>query len=182
MSPDFTKNNSDMLEAAARCIKLRQHLPAMVLIYSHIDTLAWAGSSKQKGSVRTTFEDWVNRWLLPELAPAVPTLTATDLYAARCGVLHRLTGSSDLSVAGKAKRIAYAWGTAQAQLLDEVLSSTEFAGTFVTLHYEVLLHAVEKALENFIASAQSDDTLRARLEEASGEHYTSIRTEGGDEG
>lgn len=171
-----------MLEAAGRCVQLRQHLPAMVLIYSHIDTLAWAGSSKQKASVRATFEEWVSRWLLPELATVAPTLTATDLYAARCAVLHTLTGSSDLSIAGKAKRIAYAWGTARAHVLDEALGSTEFAGTFVTLHYENLLQALKSALEKFTLAAQSDASLRASLEEASGQHYMSIRTESKDGG
>ncbi len=76
-----------MLEAAGRCIQLRQHLPAMVLIYSHIDTLAWVGPSKQKASVRVTFEDWVNRWFLPELRhlrPLSQQQTCTQLDAASC--------------------------------------------------------------------------------------------------
>jgi cytosine/adenosine deaminase-related metal-dependent hydrolase len=72
MSPHFTKNNTDMLDAAARCIRLRQYLPALVMIYTHIDTLARAGSTKQKGTVRQNFEEWVNRWLLPEMAADAP--------------------------------------------------------------------------------------------------------------
>jgi hypothetical protein len=181
MSPHFEKNNKDMIDAAARCVELRQFLPALVLMYTHIDTLAWAGSSKEKRSTRRNFESWVEKWLLPELAADAPKLTATDLYAARCGVLHSLTSKSDLSSSGAAREIAYAWGTAKSSVLDEVLSKTKFANKLVTLHYEALLNGLRNAVAKFTTVAQSDILLRERLEEAAGKHYMNIPNRWSDE-
>jgi hypothetical protein len=176
MSPHFIKNNKDMIEAAERCIELRQFLPALVLIYSHIDTLAWAGSTKETRNVRRNFETWVSRWLIPELSVDSPSLTATDLYAARCGVLHSLTSKSDLSSAGEAKEVCYAWGNAKASILDSALSTTVFSGKLVTVHVEALLNGLREAIAKFIEAADTDPSLRTNLEEAAGKHYMNIST------
>lgn len=171
MSPEFLKNNAEMLDAASRSIQLRQHIPTMVLIYTHIDALAWAGSAKQHGLVRKNFEDWVLKWMLPALTAEAPTLTATDLYAARCGILHTLTASSDLADLGKAKKLAYAWGTAPAKALDDVFAASGLAGTVVTIHYEALLGALRYGYDRFIASTNNDPVLKQRLEEAARKHF-----------
>ena len=171
MSPELLKNNAEMLDAAAQSIKLRQHLPSMVLIYTLVDTLAWASSSKQGSSVRKSFEGWVSKWMLPELSNVSPRLTATDLYAARCGALHTLTASSDLNELGKAKKLAYAWGTASPQALDDVFAASGAAGKIVTVHYEALLEALRNGYERLIASAANDPVLKQRLENAAGEHF-----------
>jgi len=174
MSSQFLKHNSDMLDAARHCIAQRQFLPALVLMYSHIDVLAWAGSAKQKQAVRLRFEAWVSRWLLPELSINAPNINATDLYAARCGILHTLTSKSDLSATGAAREIAYAWGIAQAPVLDAVIAQTEFTGRLVTLHYETLLNALEISIQKFLAAASSDPELESRLEDAAGRHFSNI--------
>lgn len=175
MSPKFLKNNAEMLDAAARSTQLRQHLPTAVLIYAHIDTLAWAGSSKQGASVRKNFEDWVSKWMLPELTIETPTLTATDLYAARCGVLHTLTASSDLSDLGKAKKVVYAWGSATAQAANDVIATSNAAGKVATLHFETLLSALRNGYERFIAAAAQDPVLQQRLEDAAGKHFRTFK-------
>ena len=108
MHANFAKNNEDMLAAAQRCLELRQFLPTLVLIYAHIDTLAWAASEKTRMSVRGNFDASVSLWLLPQLAPNAPEVSATDLYGARCAVLYTPTGKSDLAADGKAREIAYA--------------------------------------------------------------------------
>lgn len=171
MLENFLKNNEDMLAASKHCIEVRQYIPALVLIYSHIDTLAWASTSKGNGSVGDRFEAWVNTWLLPELVDSAPTLTATELYAARCGMVHTLTSTSHLSSSGKARRIGYAAGTASPQAMDEALASTEFAGQIVMLHYEVLFRALCSAIDNFIGASSENAALLENLEAAAGQHY-----------
>ncbi|RBA25498.1 hypothetical protein [Herminiimonas fonticola] len=171
MLEHFLKNNEDMLSAAAHCIEVRQYVPAQVLLYSHIDTLAWAGSSKGKIAIGESYEAWVSTWLLPELVSSYPTLTASELYAARCGMVHTLTGTSRLSSAGKARRIGYAAGTANAQAMDDALASTKFAGQIITLHYDVLLRALRRSIDKFIASSSEDAELLQNLEAAAKQHY-----------
>ena len=169
----FHKNLGDMLVAAERCIQLRQHLPALVLIYSLVDSLAWAASGDTQSIVRKRFESWVSSWLLPELVPVVPTVSATDLYAARCAVLHTLTGDSDLSKAGHAKCFMYAWGTAKVEALEAVIRETNLT-SHVALHYEDLLTALVRATGRFLESANNDSELAARLDLAAAKHYMNI--------
>jgi hypothetical protein len=111
---------------------------------------------------------------LPELSHTTPTLTAVDLYAARCGILHTLTSKSDLSTKGRAKQIAYAWGDAEASALDALLETTQFAGKIVTLHYETLFNGLVQAIARFMDSAQGDLVLVSRLEDAANLHYTIV--------
>jgi hypothetical protein len=163
-----------MLAAAQRCLELRQFLPALVLIYTHIDTLAWAASEKTRMAVRDNFEAWVSRWLLPQLAPNAPDVSATDLYAARCGVLHTLTGKSDLVADGKAREIFYAWGLGQVEVLRSAILAHGFSDKCVALHYDHLLAALKAAVSRFLDFASSDAELSARLEVAAGKHYENI--------
>jgi hypothetical protein len=171
---NFLKNNADMLDAADRCIELRQHLPSLVLMYSHIDTLAWAASKKSGTDVRLNFESWANRWLLPHLTVHAPDVTATDLYAARCGVLHTLTGKSGLSGKGHAREIAYAWGTGNVEVLREALNQAGRPGQIVALHYQELLRCLRSAVADFVASADQDNELAEALELADAKHYVNL--------
>lgn len=163
-----------MLDAAERCIELRQHLPSLVLIYSHIDTLAWAASDKSGTDVRGHFEAWATRWLIPHLRLHAPEVTATDLYGARCGVLHTLTGKSGLSGKGQAREIAYAWGTGQVEVLQSALKEVGKPCQFVALHYQELLKSLRSAVADFMASADSDGDLAERLHVADARRYVNL--------
>ena len=172
----FHKNLGDMLLAAERCLRLQQHLPALVLIYALIDSLAWSAAERTQKSVRRRFEAWVTRWLMPHLAPVAPGVTPTDLYAARCGVLHSLTGRSDLSQGGQAKQVMYAWGTADPKVLRAAIADSPMSN-HVALHYDELFTALCRSVEVFLESANKDAALAERLEEAAGQHYLNIPVE-----
>ena len=178
----FLKNNADMIDAAARCLESKQLLPTLVLIYSHIDTLSWAASWPEDVSVRRRFEDWTKRWLFPHLSRHSPELTATDLYAARCGVLHSLTGKSDLSRSGQARELAYAWGTAPVDILHGAIRDSAVAKQLVGLHCQDLLESLRLAVADIVAASKSDSTVEAALTRAAGEHYENIRLPEPEEG
>jgi hypothetical protein len=73
--------------------------PALVLLYSTIDTMAWLSRpvNSQKTD-RNDFIRWVDEYILPN--DSIPC-TALELYKARCGVVHSHTtefeGSTSLS-------------------------------------------------------------------------------------
>src|SRR3954465_9782100 len=87
----------EMLVAIRKSLSANLSLPPLVLIYALMDSMAWIASNRAAGTVGARFDAWVNRWLVPELKKRAPEITAIDLYAARCAVLHTLTGHSDLS-------------------------------------------------------------------------------------
>src|ERR1700722_11320118 len=99
---NFETNYAEVLSAIERCLEGRLHLPALMLMYSTIDTLAWVAADKRVNNQRARFEDWARRWLLPS---SKLKCSPTDLYAARCAILHTLTYEADLTKSGKAKRI-----------------------------------------------------------------------------
>lgn len=173
LSVPYMKNLLDMIEAIEQCIQARRHVPAMVLMYALMDSLAWAGADRKSPNLRARFEQWVKRWLLPNLPPSNPPITETDLYAARCGILHTGTGVSELYLRGEAKRFLYAWGTGRADVLEYAIA-TELPAGHVALHYGALFIALRQALVNFTASAEHDAVLRSRLQEASSFQYTSV--------
>ena len=82
---------------------------ALVLIYSGIDTLGLLNAcAETNDATRDTFKDWCNKYLVERLSDVdVNPVTATDLYAARCGVLHTSTAISKLSREGNAREVWY---------------------------------------------------------------------------
>ena len=136
-----------------------QH-PCLVLIYTLIDSLAWACSDKKNEEVRSRFEQWVSIWL----KDSIPC-TATEIYAARCAVLHSRTSKADLTESGKVREIAYAWGTAKAADLQEAIDRTG-QQDLVAVHIDQLLDEVCNAVERILDDAECNPMLRQRLQNA----------------
>lgn len=86
-------------------------IPAMSLMYSSIDKMAWLSSATIDHG-RTQFMAWVDSYFLPGFASP---LAAIDLYAARCGFLHAGTAESKLYRDSKAKQIFYPTGPRRPQ-------------------------------------------------------------------
>jgi hypothetical protein len=79
---------------------------ALVLTYSTIDILgSLLRPDSTQDAKRPDFQKWVTTFMLPRSTIGV---SAIDLWAARCGLLHCLSPYSNLSRSGKAKEIAYA--------------------------------------------------------------------------
>jgi hypothetical protein len=171
--PSFERDVNDTLAAIDHCVQSRQHMPAKILIYSLIDSLAWAAFTPAVNANRQRFEAWTTRWLIPHLLAAGVNVTATDLYAARCSILHSMTPDSELSRSGKARRIAYAWGTGRAENLNEIFRDHGIAGC-VALHYDDLVQAVRKGISSFRAEVNRDPVLQVVFREAAEKHYAYI--------
>ena len=162
-----------MLLVAESSLLAGRTVPAMVLMYSLIDSMAWVA---QPGSsnLRLRFEDWAARWLLPKMRATTPSITATDLYAARCALLHTGTGVSDLFKAGKARRFLYSWGKADVRVLEHAIATGLVPENHVAMHCDDFLAAVRVAVADFIESAENDPSIASRLESAASLGYTHI--------
>lgn len=171
--PSFERDIADTLSAIEQCITSRQHMPAKVLTYSLIDSIAWACSEKNPRSTRKNFEEWVEKWLLPQLTVSGEPVRSHDLYAARCAVLHTMTPDSDLSKTGVARTIAYAWGTGATEFLDFAFASQGIKNV-LAIHYDSLLNALRNGIADCLEAAEGDDRLRRNLEHARVKHYSYI--------
>jgi len=166
-TPAFYQNYIQVVAGIRLCIDKRLITPALILIYATIDSYAWAVSGNPNQTVRARFEAFVSDWMLPNHPlPCSPS----DLYGARCAILHTLTPYSDISKSKQAKPIAYAWGTASASSLTTALQHAA-PGEAVSLHLEELANALFDAMAAVSEKAMTDTQLDARLKEAAGRHY-----------
>lgn len=155
---------TQVVDGALACLSLRLQHPCLVLIYTLIDSLAWAWSDQKGGGARTCFEQWVSIWL----KDSIPC-TATEIYVARCVVLHTPALNPELSGPGAIREIAYAWGTAKATDLQAAIAQTGSAN-LVAVHIDQLLDEVCNAMDRILDAAERDPALAQRLQDAANQH------------
>jgi len=127
-------------------------MPCLVLLYSGIDVAASLEPSAGSG-VGERFEKWVDRYMLK--ANSLPC-TARELYAARCAVVHTYTPDSNLSKAGKARVIAYAYGKADVKKLDAATALAGRQAGQVNVHMKDLIEAFHNGYETYLKEALAD--------------------------
>lgn len=171
MSRDtFALMLSQLVRAIIICIDNKLTLPALMLLYAGIDICGWLASPSDRASTCESFTHWVDKYLLPSKQLPV---TAIELYAARCGLLHTYTPESHLSAAGKARKIAYAWGDAQACDLQKTID-LEGRSDLVALHVSDLLEAFRLGLLAFFADMEHDPSLAAAFEARSAKSFAPL--------
>ena len=149
----------------------------LVLIYSSIDTLAWAVFGASTKNVGERFVKFCDEYLL-----TVENLkcTSLELYSARCSIVHNLGWESNLSTSGKARSIFYSFGTDNPSLAQEAYDKS-YPGKFVAVRADDLLNAVESSVARLLSEAQVNPILRQRLNEAAGKQYMSLESKSSDE-
>lgn len=135
------------------CMGNGLRMPALILIYSAIDFLAWLARPRAKDDVdRKQFIAWADRYIV---AAGFSQCTATDLYSARCAHLHGNNFESSMTRKGDARAVLYAWGNADPAVL---LAATKLIPKpeVCVVHVETLIAAVKGAADVFLREAQSD--------------------------
>lgn len=134
--------------------------PALVLMLSFIDACAWL--CRPEDAVKSRMADyisWTDAYLLPDSGLQC---TAEDLYGARCGLVHSVTGESDLHRQNKVPKIF--WSRSQS---DETytLIQLRMAENLepIGINIDHLFWALRQALERFVRKLQTDDELATRV-------------------
>lgn len=177
MSPLEKSTFTKMFEAAELCRERALDIPMLVLLYTAMDTLAWALYGDKTQGVRERFTALCDSHILPGSSIQCAAL---ELYAARCSVLHTLGWESDLSKSGKARSVFYSFGTDDPTLAQAALELTN-PGKFVSLRPDELLVAVKGAVETIAKLASKDEELAARLSVAAGKQFRSLESSAGDQ-
>lgn len=97
------------LKAIGTCLEAGLPEAALTILYSGVDSFGLlAAPSGVLDATRTTYKQWCDKYILTRLHSIEGTpITAIDLYAARCGVLHTSTPLSSLERDGAARQIWY---------------------------------------------------------------------------
>lgn len=165
-----------MFEAAKLCREHALDVPMLVLIYTAMDTLAWALYGDKIQGVRERFTKLCETYILPS---GRIQCAALELYAARCSVLHSLGWESDLSKSSKARSVFYSFGADDPTLTQAVLEVTN-PGQFVSLRPDELLDVLTEAVATVAALAAQDEKLASRLSVAAGKQYKSLESTAAD--
>ena len=166
----FFKNYVQIFKAAQLCLDQDLHMPSLILTFTLIDSFAWASSAKTKRQSRTQFEAWLNQWVYP--FTSLPC-TATELYAARCGILHTLTSKADLNTTASVRQLAFAWGPARLETLQNSIKAIG-RPEIVGVHINELLQAIRGGMERTFEAAERDSALLNRLEIAASLHFAQL--------
>jgi len=165
-----------MLDAAALCQVQGLDVPMLVLIYTSLDSLAWALYGHETKEVKHRFVSLCEAYVLPN---SKLNCTSLELYAARCSILHSLGWESDLSKDGKARSAFYSFGTDDPTLA-QIAYDHSYPGKFVAIRADELLVATKSAVTRVTNEAQQDKALAASLSMSTGKQYMSLESDASD--
>jgi len=147
-------NINELIGAIQLTLEAKKHLPTLILIYSAIDVLAWLNRPHANLDVtRNDFILWVDQFMLPGSSLRC---SATDLYSARCGVVHSYQAESNLTRKGKAKQVWYAWGEGNATRLMTRIQQAQLEKKVVAVQIEVLFDTLKEGFSRFLKALETN--------------------------
>jgi len=158
---EIEKRIAHLFAAIQNCMDKKYMLPALILVYSIMDTMAWLNRDEQHDDVtRSDFLAWVDTFLMPD---SDLSCSSTDLYAARCSLLHSYSAESKLSREGKASQVFYAWGNADEKDLQKLIDwvNTHDAKA---VHIDKLYTALKVAVQRFLAVTKHAELIKRRAD------------------
>jgi len=142
------------------CLEHKCYLSVLTLIYAAIDNLAFLDMPESQQRVTgQDFIRWVDKYLSPEHSLGC---TASDLYSARCAIVHTLTTESNKVRKRTAQRVFYAWGTARVipkTKIDDLWPSE----TIVMIKIDDLVQALFRGMEQFWLDVFSNEEAYSRV-------------------
>jgi hypothetical protein len=146
----------DTVDAISKLVKGNLYTQALIILYSAIDTLAWA--NLPSGDVyQKDFIVWVDKYIKPESKFGC---TAGDLYGARCGLVHSSAAESRKSRKGEAYEIWYATSPHSINFLQEYAKRNNQSAKVI--YFTDLLAAFIDASQEFCDEI-SDDEVKQEL-------------------
>ena len=162
----FYRHMVDLLASIDDCASNGRLLPCLTLLYSGMDVMSSLDAQPNESN-QASFVRWVDRYL------SIDDCTPLDIYAARCGIVHTFAADSRLARDGRAKKIAYAWGTAKVDKLKRA-SAAMGRQDWQCLHIGELITAFKQAVIEHWNHIQSDALAMERFNKAAGIWFTNL--------
>lgn len=168
----FIANLFELSQGIDLCLENMLSRPALVLLYTAIDVVAWLACDDPKVIPKARFIAWVGDYLLPA---GSLNCSAVDLYGARCAVLHTLTPDSNLSDRGEAKVIGYSWGAADLPVYEQVIETADRSDSDVGVSIDALHAAWRHGVSNFWDDLRADPARQAQVYGRADKFFAEIR-------
>ncbi len=133
----FDKELTQLKQSIDLCIDQKLITPSLVLLYTAIDITSWLRYGDSIKKVGDRFRKWTDTYILPYLKSKC---SSSDIYGARCGILHTFSAESILSNKGAAKQILYAWGNSDKTVLSKMIEMAQM-DSYVEIKVEELFNA-----------------------------------------
>jgi len=167
----LVQNFFKLVQGIRLCMESRLVTPTLILVYCGIDIAGWLWTRQDSTPVDRRFIEWTSKYLLPG-SPL--KCRAVDIYGARCGLVHTLSATSNLSVQGKARRIIYAWGSSRVETLHEVTQFFDREQSYVAVQLEDLVVAFSTGLDRFLTDLQKNPKRGARAYQRAEQFFTDL--------
>ena len=149
----FHRTYFDILETIDECVKKDRITPALILLYSAIDSFSKLSNKTGKGG-RQVFQEWVKTYMLNKYP--LPCNEA-DIYAARCALLHTYTSESDLSKNSQAMELYYVHGPKPIEPLQRAIASSPQTRSRVTaVRVEDLIRSFRNGMADCMSMIRND--------------------------
>lgn len=146
-----------MLKGIELCLERECLVSAVTLLFSAVDALSALTRATTQGKTDSeVFKSWCDRYLQPS---ANIRCSATDLYAARCGVLHLYSAESDLASRGIACRLVYQWRAGPRA--DAKVALPKDA---LVVEVESLFQVFKRGAHQFMIDSETDPEVRTRVQ------------------
>lgn len=166
----LNRNLEQLCKAIELCIKEKLISPSLILLYSAIDITSWVAMDEPNTKER--FIGWVETYLLPMKKIRC---TAMELYAARCGLVHRFSADADLIERGEGnvRRIMYAWGNSNESSLQEMIELGKLS-EYVPVKVEELFEAYYLGLRAFQEDLSKDPIKASKVYDKAGRFFVTM--------
>jgi hypothetical protein len=139
---------SKIMQAIKLCLENSLLAPALILIYSGIDNIAWCANNSDSIKTREYFTKWVEKFMKPENNLGCSSI---DLYNARCGIVHASKAESDHSIKGKAKEIHYCFGNASPEKMTKVVEILGESNKVINIHIQQLYDCYKDSVQKYLS-------------------------------
>src|ERR1041385_4288356 len=96
---------ADLLRGIQICLTDDLWVPALILLYSGIDAMAWLNrNSSLEDTSRSDFIEWADRYM--ERGGCL-IVSSQELYAARCALVHSMTNTARSNRQNGVRRVSY---------------------------------------------------------------------------
>lgn len=175
MADSFDVHATVMLDAVQLCRAKGLLVPALILLYAAIDGLAWLSLRDESALVQhKDFEAWSDQYFVPEMkARGYAEFTATDLYAARCALLHTQTAETrNTQEPNKSTAREIYYRELDGSGMVNLMANSPRPALFVAP--SDLIASLERAIEQIRFEMTQDQTFANRISRRTAKHFASV--------
>lgn len=153
----------DIIETIEEGLNKGRPIPTLILIYSSIDSISHLTDTTDKRG-RSVFKNWVKEWMLKKYP--LPC-NETEIYSARCGLLHQHSGESDITKSGEGKQVWYTHGQADVNILQATIIHIGQDKNALAVRLEDLIYSFKNGLIDCLTAVEKDKQWMSSFESRS---------------